>query len=302
LKAPGSSGPGPTPAPISSRTTSPCGKTTPTETEPSTSKKNYKAKCHRIDISVAKVESLPIEWGLLLGDIVHNYRSALDCIAWALVELGKRPPHTLTEEEQRRVYFPICSTKREFDKTRRRRLPGVGKTEVEIVRSYQPYKAGRWLRDTHPFAVLRELSNSDKHRAVQPVLSVPAATHYKITYMRHCEVTKYSGRFLAQTLKVGAKLAPVYVRKTGPYPDVELQGQFASFPAVEDVKLDDWLTKTDGNVVGLLKRLSDPSTELLSKFGACSRASRPSQIRRPCGGAVVGAAQTAEQPAGRYEQ
>jgi hypothetical protein len=24
--------------------------------------KNYNAKCHRIDISVAKVESLPIEW------------------------------------------------------------------------------------------------------------------------------------------------------------------------------------------------------------------------------------------------
>jgi hypothetical protein len=230
--------------------------------------RNYNAKCHRIDISVAKVESLPIEWGLLLGDIVHNYRSALDCIAWALVELGKRPPHTLTEEEQRRVYFPICSTRTEFDKTRRIRLPGVEKAEVEIARSYQPYKAGRWLRETHPFAVLRELSNNDKHRSVQPVLSVPASTHYKITYKRDCEVTKWSGKFLAQTLEVHARLAPVYVRKTGPYPDVELQGQLAAFPAVENVKLEDWLTKTDGNVVGLLKRLSDPPTELLSKFGA----------------------------------
>lgn len=229
--------------------------------------KNYNAKCHRIDVSVAKVESLPIEWGLVLGDIVHNYRSALDCIAWALVELGSRPPYILTEEEQRRVYFPTCSTKREFDKTRRRRLPGVGKTEVEIVRAYQPYKAGRWLRDTHPFAVLRELSNSDKHRAVQPVLAVPRGVHYKITYPRHCEVTRWSGKFLAQTLEVYAKLAPVYVRKTGPYPDVDMQGQLSAEPAVENVLLVDWLTKTDGNVVGLLKRLSDPPTELLAKFG-----------------------------------
>jgi hypothetical protein len=136
-----------------------------------------------------------------------------------------------------------------------------------VIRAYQPYKAGRWLRETNPFAVLRELSNEDKHRAVQPVQAVPASTHYKITYLRDFEVTKFSGKFLAPTLEEHARLAPVYGRKTGPFPDVDMEGQLATFPAVENVRLDEWLTKTDENVVGLLKRLSDPPTELLSLFG-----------------------------------
>jgi hypothetical protein len=46
-----------------------------------------------------------------------------------------------------------------------------------------------------------------------------------------------------------------------------MEGQLATFPAVENDRLDEWLTKTDENVVGLLKRLSDPPTELLSLFG-----------------------------------
>jgi hypothetical protein len=230
--------------------------------------KRYNPKRHCIVVSVAKIKALPTEWGLVLGDIVHNYRSALDCIAWALVEQGKRPPSTLTKKEQDGVYFPICDSRDWFNNTFRTKLPGVSKAEVAVVRSYQPYKTGKQLRHFHAFWVLSRLSNNDKHRAVQPVLAIAESASYKITYARDCEVTKLSGQFRAQTLEVYAELAPIYVRKTGPYPDVEMQGELRAFPAVEDVRLDDWLTKTDDNVLSLLKRLSDPPTELLAKLDA----------------------------------
>ena len=96
--------------------------------------KSYDAKRHRIDVFVGRVEPLPIQWGLLLGDIAHNFRSCLDHIAWALVERGGKPPTTLKPRQRNAIYFPICGDRADFNGSLPSKLPGVGRADIAIVR------------------------------------------------------------------------------------------------------------------------------------------------------------------------
>ena len=57
----------------------------------------------------------PVRWGLLLGDVVNNYRSALDQLAWALVSRGRTPPDMLTKKKQKGIYFPLSVTREDFN-------------------------------------------------------------------------------------------------------------------------------------------------------------------------------------------
>src|SRR5690348_4594878 len=55
----------------------------------------------RVDVSVSfNIPGVPDEWGPIIGDVVHNLRSALDMMACELVRLNKR--------SDKSVYFPFC--------------------------------------------------------------------------------------------------------------------------------------------------------------------------------------------------
>jgi hypothetical protein len=69
-------------------------------------------------------------------------------------------------------------------------------------------------------------------------------------------------------LHVGAELAPIYVRKTGPNPEVYVKGQMAVQPALpQGVMLGEWVEVTQLLIARMLSELSDPPTELLAKLG-----------------------------------
>jgi hypothetical protein len=73
----------------------------------------YSPKLHGFVVSVKSILTTPPHWGLTLGDLVHNYRSVLDYIAWFLVARGRTP--NLTENQARSVYFPIAPTRERFN-------------------------------------------------------------------------------------------------------------------------------------------------------------------------------------------
>jgi hypothetical protein len=79
------------------------------------------------------------------------------------------------------------------------------------------------------------------------------------TYVIHdptdCTITRIPESFvLREPLKVGTKLAPIYVRKTGPNPDVKVGGNLAMQPGLpQRVVLGEWLEVTDVLISGLLK-------------------------------------------------
>lgn len=93
------------------------------------------------------------EWSLLAGDAIHNARSALDHLAWALVIRDGGQPTSRTQ-------FPIAE-----DDVKGRRaingdnLHGVAKETREIVRSMKPWQGG-----DDKLWQLHRLDIVDKHR------------------------------------------------------------------------------------------------------------------------------------------
>src|SRR5436305_1101517 len=82
---------------------------------------------HGFAVYAADVAPVPTRWGLILGDIANNYRSAIDHLAWALVSRGRTPPAVLTDDQRSAVQFPITQGRRQFNKSLKRRLPGAGR-------------------------------------------------------------------------------------------------------------------------------------------------------------------------------
>ena len=99
-------------------------------------------------------------WSVILGDFLHNVRSALDHLVWQLVLLaGKQQPG-------RQHQFPIAMTKESYERPdglRDRCLAGVAEEHRAIIDRVQPFRLGDDVSD-HSLAHLRRLSNADKHR------------------------------------------------------------------------------------------------------------------------------------------
>jgi hypothetical protein len=102
----------------------------------------------------------PPAWGILVGDFIHNLRSALDHLVWQLVihETGNPPPTFDTQ-------FPIFQTEAGY-KTRGEqvRLKGVGANAKALIKTLQPFSTGEGTNS--PLWHLHELSNFDKHRRI----------------------------------------------------------------------------------------------------------------------------------------
>jgi hypothetical protein len=110
------------------------------------------------------VES-PSHWPLIVGDIIHAYRSALDYLAWEVATLcrtrrgQKGPPSWAT-------LFPISDSPELFEERGRKRLLDFDESEVEMVERFQPYRADPRWGVAESLRNLRDLSNRDKHRAL----------------------------------------------------------------------------------------------------------------------------------------
>ncbi len=103
----------------------------------------------------------------MLGDCVHNLRSALDHLICQLTLLDGG-----TAEDCAQTQFPIASkSEAQFEQMADYRIPRLSKKHRGMVKRAQPYRAGdqAWK---HPLAILADLSNADKHRLLNPMFSV----------------------------------------------------------------------------------------------------------------------------------
>lgn len=100
-------------------------------------------------------------WGPIIGDAVHNLRSALDHLAWNLATDQARA------ETPRRIEFPIILDDPDKDAEARgklKRLLGCLRPETHaVIDGSQPYKTGD---SHHPLWLLQALWNTDKHRTL----------------------------------------------------------------------------------------------------------------------------------------
>lgn len=102
------------------------------------------------------------EWGAILGDFLHNTRSALDYLVGALVTASGGTVH---DQHQ----FPICDAATDWQKQvvqpkpSRSRLGFIDPSHAAIIESIQPYQAVTGLKS---LLTLRRFSNADKHRLI----------------------------------------------------------------------------------------------------------------------------------------
>jgi hypothetical protein len=107
----------------------------------------------------------PLRLGVILGDALHNARSALDHLIWQLVLLNGAAP-------TRDNAFPIVFRVADWDAAKSRRLVGLSVEQQAHLDRLQPYNCGdpEQARATY-LAVLSQLSNVDKHQIVHPAIA-----------------------------------------------------------------------------------------------------------------------------------
>jgi hypothetical protein len=133
--------------------------------------------------------AIPKDVPLIIGDVLHNLRSALDSLVLGLVERGEA--RRLTDEEQLACQFPICpdpdSFKNFFDNFKAMRTRLMPPKLRDAFHGVQPFywteqavllgvvDETRYAEHAEydPLCTLAKMSNIDKHRRIAVTLLWP---------------------------------------------------------------------------------------------------------------------------------
>lgn len=113
-----------------------------------------------------------VEWGVRVGDVLFNYRSALDQLAWQLALV-----HKPDMDPPERTEFPIFVDVPLFEKERAKKIGGLSTEAQDTIERLQPYNRGG-TPEFDPLWSLHELNRIDKHR----VLLVTAQLANTVTF------------------------------------------------------------------------------------------------------------------------
>ncbi len=102
-----------------------------------------------------------IRWGLMAGDVLSNYRDALDHLVYGLaVSIHGDPP-----PKSGSLQFPIVDSDANWEGAiKRNRLHGLSDSMITAIKAAQP--CNRTDRGGELLARLRNLSNPDKHQKI----------------------------------------------------------------------------------------------------------------------------------------
>jgi hypothetical protein len=131
---------------------------------------------HSVIVSILKPPPLT-RWALLLGDAVHNMRSALDHLVYAISihELKTDPP-----PNEGRCAFLINDTRDDF-RSKHWRIRELSQGVREAIESVQPYNRKQHATMPPLLAVLRDFDDADKHRLIKIVLQQPTDINVSAT-------------------------------------------------------------------------------------------------------------------------
>jgi hypothetical protein len=128
------------------------------ESEPYEISTKEKTAIEQTAFYVAKINPVPDHISLILGDAVHNLRSALDHLAWQLVEAGGGVP-------DRDTMFPIYQTPKRYAAVLKGgKIKGAHPGAVKLISAMQPYPT----RDQTLWEINR-LDIVDKHQLIVTV-------------------------------------------------------------------------------------------------------------------------------------
>jgi len=121
-------------------------------------------------VSIERVKKLPQEWGLIVGDAVHNLRCALDHLAWQLALRhfdGVEPPDRGIIKQ---IQFPVVVDKKDWVTHINRKHMVV--TDADKLEEFQPFNLSPDRRAKGHRNALEDIAgfggvdNVDKHRTI----------------------------------------------------------------------------------------------------------------------------------------
>jgi hypothetical protein len=117
---------------------------------------------------------VPEWWGVVVGEIMHNLRAALDNIVWQLVLANGHQPGDQHE-------FPIATDQDWYEKRAVRKLLNVPEPALAVIERVQPYKGPtNWLR-VHPLWIIHNMNRIDKHHLLHVVAAYPQGMEFQVT-------------------------------------------------------------------------------------------------------------------------
>jgi len=143
----------------------------------------------------------PREWGLIVGEITYNLRSALDHLAWQLALLGTNNP-------SRRTEFPIFNSDIDFRGGARRKMINIPVNIHPVIESLQPYNKGNWP-PVECLWWLHEINRVDKHREIVPCFTQSIAKFSNMSGVYRPSKRLSDGEVITFTLLKGTTKAQV---------------------------------------------------------------------------------------------
>lgn len=171
------------------------------------------AERHTFTFFMGEVLDAPDPIGLVFGDYVHNLRSALDHLVWALAvnnKGGKEPGNANV------IGFPVADNLGAFhDAPVLRHLTWE---QATVLEGFQPYHGGDAQK---ALADLNLFWNDDKHRLVQPVLArIKQMPLYDLDDVASVVSEWFEAK---KPLKPDTEITRIVVTASGPNPDVEVK-------------------------------------------------------------------------------
>lgn len=154
-----------------------------------------------ISLRVTGLPDFSTDVGVLIGEVVHNLRSGLDELAWALVHPTTR--RGMKPGALRNIYFPMAHSAQGFSNRISDFLPGTTDADRAFIAQYQPYRRsprGRAMR------TLNVLSNEDKHRVIIPALFYPVDFDFKLDFDGAKRIDRIIRIRRGEPMKVGTDL------------------------------------------------------------------------------------------------
>lgn len=179
----------------------------------------------------------PIELPVLVGEVVHQLRSAVEHIAHGLVVASGAQP-------TRSTVFPVL-----VERSRALKVHGgVTATALTMVDAVQPYQCS--VPMTHPLYVLDRMWNIDKHRTLH--VTTASLSNSQIFMASPDGNALLGGQFQTSVLRDGSVIG-VFSFNEAPDPDCEIEASAQTFLALADEG--PW--QSDVHVTLLLDRLYD---------------------------------------------
>lgn len=209
-----------------------------------------------------EVPEVPIRLSVITGDVIQNFRSALDYLVYELVALDNG-------EYWEDTQFPLVSEHHLLGSNHRFKgtLERLKPEHRAFIESVQPYESvGRTPRDirfnlveNRPLAVLRDISDEDKHRAVLSRYYVPRPVGEVRVVGTGCLIVDYI--VMGYPLQPGAKVVQARIAVTKPPPSVKVHYDF-----VPVVYLAGKTSSSQGAIDEALDRIGARVTSIVRKF------------------------------------